>query len=90
MVQQIEFDLFTEQQTPQIYNAAYEEFKKGDMVRVIASKLDFEALNYFEYYRPCALKSPGIVAEIEKNYLVVVFKNGEEIQIEKEYIKKEE
>ena len=92
-MEQLQLDIFTIEQ-PQFIEPAGDHIVKGDRVRIIADQLDAEALNYYEYYYPIALRSPGMVVEVcnetKNDYLKLIYKNGEEILIEKMNVKKED
>lgn len=83
------FDIFQPEQK-KVVSPGSDPIKKGDMVRIIKNNLDYEALNYFEYYRPTVLRSPGAIVEVLENTFKVIYKNGEEIEIEKQNVKKED
>lgn len=89
---QLTFDMI-EIDSPQ-YIETKEEIIKGDRVRIIKDNLDYEALNYFEYYYPVALKSSGdvirVCTESKNDYLKVLYDNGDIILIEKKNVKKED
>lgn len=86
---QLTFDMI-EMDSPQwIDNNIEEQIKKGDMVQIVADNMDFEALLYFEYYKPEALKTPGMVVEVLEKTFKLIYKTGEEIEIEKNNVKKE-
>lgn len=85
-MEQLQLDIFIE--NPQFLEPAGDHIVKGDRVRIIADNLDYEALNYYKYYYPVALESPGMVVEVCNNNLKVIYKTGEEILIEKMNVEK--
>lgn len=82
------FDIF-ETERPQFFTPGNDPIKKGDVVQIIKNNLDDEAINYFEYYKPAVLRSPGIIVEVLEKTFKLIYKNGEEIEIEKNNVKKE-
>lgn len=83
------FDILEPIQVQPIVKPGEDIIKKGDTVKIAKSLLDSETLNYFEYYKPVALRSPGVVVDVLSSSFKVIYKTGEEIEIEKIYVKKE-
>lgn len=83
---QLTFEML-EIESPQFFEPSNDQIKIGDMVIIKKNNLDSEALNYFEYYHPEMLKAPGVVVKVLKDTLIVIYKSGEEIEIEKSNVK---
>lgn len=91
-MEQLTFD-FTEETTPLEIQEEKIIYNHGDHVRVVTSRLDSEAYNYYKYYNPDVLKRTGTFLSLvdgSGNRTAYVDYGNNVIQIELHNIRKRE